>query len=203
MYFLDTFGFQLLFVIAAYLLGSINSAIIVSQTFGLQDPRQLGSGNPGATNVLRTGNKLAAGITLLGDLLKGLVPVLMAEFFVGVEYITAATALAALSGHMYPIYYHFKGGKGVATTLGILLGLNWLLAIFWITVWLVVAFIFRYSSLAALSATFFSPIIAWLVGFNIWILLLLVIITVLVFWRHCSNIKNLFTGTESKIGKSG
>ncbi|MCZ6565970.1 MAG: glycerol-3-phosphate 1-O-acyltransferase PlsY [Gammaproteobacteria bacterium] len=199
---LDTTTFQILFVIAAYLLGSINSAILVSQSMNLPDPRALGSGNPGATNVLRTGNKFAAAITLLGDLLKGFIPMSFASTFIGSEYLIAAVGLAALLGHLYPIYYRFKGGKGVATTLGVLLGLDWMLGIAWIVVWLVVALLFRYSSLAALTATALMPIIAWLLQFRILELVMLTIIALFVFWRHRNNISNLLSGNESKLGKS-
>jgi len=141
----------LAWVFGAYLLGSINSAIIVSKAFSLPDPRSLGSGNPGATNVLRTGNKIAAAITLAGDLLKGLLPVLAADIITADARIVAATGVAALLGHMYPIYYRFQGGKGVATMLGVLLGLDWILAIIWVVIWLLVAMLLRYSSLAALA----------------------------------------------------
>ena len=202
MNFLDTTLLQILLVIAAYLLGSISSAILISQVFGLPDPRKLGSGNPGATNVLRTGNKFAAAVTLLGDLLKGFIPVFVAVTFFDKPILVFATGLAALLGHMHPIYYEFKGGKGVATTLGILLGLDWLLGTIWIFLWLVVALIFRYSSLAALIATLLIALFAWLQQHHVWELTLLAIIVLLVYWKHQSNIKNLLSGKESKIGKS-
>ncbi len=188
-------------VVSAYLLGSINSAILLSKAMNLPDPRSLGSGNPGATNVLRTGNKIAAAITLLGDLLKGLIPVLIAKYFHADTFIIATVCLAALLGHMYPIYYRFQGGKGVATTLGVLFGVDWVLALLWITLWLGVAFLFRYSSLSALTATFALACIAWFWFKQIWIPIALGVMAVLVFWRHRSNIKNLLAGKESKIGK--
>lgn len=199
---MDTLPAQIVMVIGAYLLGSINSAIIVSKAFSLPDPRGLGSGNPGATNVLRTGNKTAAVITLAGDLLKGLLPVLAVDLFTASAPLVAATGIAALLGHMYPIYYGFKGGKGVATTLGVLLGFDWLLGIFWIAFWLITALLFRYSSLAALVATTLILITSWFWNENIWLFISMAMITLFVFWRHRSNIKKLFEGTEAKLGRS-
>jgi len=199
---MDTLAAQILIVVGAYLLGSINSAIIVSKALSLPDPRDLGSGNPGATNVLRTGNKLAAVITLAGDLLKGLLPVLAVDLLTASAPLVAATGIAALLGHMYPLYYGFKGGKGVATTLGVLLGFDWLLAVVWIAFWLFTALLFRYSSFAALVATTFVLITSWFWSENIWLFISMAIITILVFWRHRSNIKNLLDGTEAKLGKS-
>lgn len=199
---MDTLAAQILMVIGAYLLGSINSAIIVSKAFSLPDPRNLGSGNPGATNVLRTGNKPAAVITLAGDLLKGLLPVIMVDLLTASAPLVAATGVAALLGHMYPVYYGFKGGKGVATTLGVLLGFDWLLGIFWIAFWLLTALVFRYSSLAALVATALILITSWFWNENIWLFISMAIITLFVYWRHRSNIKKLSNGTEAKLGKS-
>lgn len=199
---MDTLPIHFLLVLGAYLLGSINSAIIVSNVFSLPDPRSLGSGNPGATNVLRTGNKLAALITLAGDLLKGLLPVLAVDLFTASAPLVAATGVAALLGHMYPIYYGFKGGKGVATTLGVLLGYDWLLALVWIAFWIFTALVFRYSSLAALVSTFLVLIISWFWNDNIWLFISILIISVFVFWRHRSNIKNLLEGSEPKLSKS-
>jgi glycerol-3-phosphate acyltransferase PlsY len=189
-------------VVGAYLLGSINSAIIVSKAFSLPDPRELGSGNPGATNVLRTGNKMAAAITLAGDLLKGLLPVIAVDLLTANSILIAATGVAALLGHMYPLYYQFKGGKGVATTLGVLLGFNSLLGIFWIVLWLLTALITRYSSLSALVATLLVLIISWFWAHNIWLSASMLVITIFVFWRHRTNIKNLLNGSESKLGNS-
>jgi len=199
---MDTLPAQILIVVGAYLLGSINSAIIVSKAFSLPDPRELGSGNPGATNVLRTGNKIAAVITLAGDLLKGLLPVLTVDLFTANSFLVAATGVAALLGHMYPLYYGFKGGKGVATTLGVLLGFDWLLGVAWIAVWLFTALVFHYSSLAALVATLLILVTSWFWSENIWLFIAMIIITVFVFWRHRSNIKKLLEGDESKLGKS-
>ena len=198
---MDTLPAQILMVVGAYLLGSINSAIIVSKAFSLPDPRNLGSGNPGATNILRTGNKLAAVITLAGDLLKGLLPVLAVDLLTANAPLIAAAGVAALIGHMYPFYYGFKGGKGVATMLGVLLGFDWLLGVIWITLWLFTALLFRYSSLAALTATLLILVISWFWLDIRWLFISLVIISVFVFWRHRSNIKNLLIGEESRIGK--
>ena len=198
---MDTLAIQILMVVGAYLLGSINSAIIVSKAFSLPDPRGLGSGNPGTTNVLRAGSKLAAAITLLGDLLKGLLPVLAVDLFTASAPLVAATGVAALLGHMYPIYYGFKGGKGVATTLGVLFGFDWLLGAIWVALWLFTALLFRYSSLAALVATALILIISWFWAENIWLFVSLAVISVFVFWRHRSNIQNLLSGDETKIGE--
>ena len=200
---------QILYVFCAYLLGSINSAIIVSKVFSLPDPRSLGSGNPGATNVLRTGNKIAALITLTGDLLKGLIPVLLVELLTANTMLVAATGVAALLGHMYPIYYRFKGGKGVATTLGVLIGFDWFLAVTWVALWLVVAWLFRFSSLAALAATLITLVTSYFTmadwaGYrdnNVFIVIAITIITVFVFWRHRDNIKNMLSGNETRIGQ--
>ena len=199
---MDILPIQILMVVGAYLLGSINSAIIVSKAFSLPDPRELGSGNPGATNVLRTGNKMAAAITLAGDLLKGLLPVIAVDLLTANSILIAATGVAALLGHMYPLYYQFKGGKGVATTLGVLLGFNSLLGIFWIVLWLLTALITRYSSLSALVATLLVLIISWFWAHNIWLSASMLVITIFVFWRHRTNIKNLLNGSESKLGNS-
>ena len=199
---MDTLSVQILFVAGTYLLGSISSAIIVSKAFSLPDPRDLGSGNPGATNVLRTGNKIAAVITLTSDLLKGLIPVLAASLLTASPPLIAATGFAALLGHMYPLYYGFKGGKGVATTLGVLLGFDWLLGMIWIVIWLFTALLFRYSSFAALVATTLLLITSWFWSENVWLFISMAFITLFVFWRHRSNIQNLLKGNESKLGKS-
>lgn len=197
---MDSIAFQILIVVAAYLLGSINSAIIVSHAMNLPDPRESGSGNPGATNVLRTGNKFAAAITLFGDLLKGFIPVFITNNLIGDEPIVAIVSVAALLGHMYPVYYRFRGGKGVATTLGVLLGISWLLGLIWVILWLIVAYLFRYSSLSALIATSLILFLSWVWSYGLWIVAALSIITAFVFWRHRSNIQNLLTGSEAKLG---
>lgn len=191
-----------IFVAIGYLLGSLPFAIIVSRAFGLADPRSFGSGNPGATNVLRTGNKLAAVLTLLGDAAKGWLAVWLAQRF-GTDPLTSALAgLAAFIGHVFPIMLGFKGGKGVATAAGVFLGLHAGLASGVIGVWLLLAFATRYSSLAALGASVSAPL------FGIWLLtdhtqmLVILVISLIVIWRHRANIEKLRAGTESRIGGS-
>ena len=151
----------LFFAVAAYLLGSVSFAIVVSKLFRLADPRTFGSGNPGATNVLRTGNKVAAALTLLGDCLKGVVPVALAVYFeeqLGLgDAGVALISVAVFAGHLWPVYFRFKGGKGVATALGVLLGLNPVLGLATLVTWIVIAYAFRYSSLAALVSALFAP----------------------------------------------
>ena len=191
-------------VIAAYLIGSLSFAVIVSKFYGMDDPRTYGSGNPGATNVLRSGRKKAAALTLLGDALKGLFAVLLA---LGLQQTLnlsngtiAAVAVAVLVGHMWPVFFGFKGGKGVATAAGVLLALSWPLALLTALVWLVMAFGFKVSSLAALTATVLSPVFAWfLLPYGSWKWAVLVI-ALLVLYRHKSNIQKLLKGEESKIG---
>lgn len=195
---------NILVILAAYLLGSLSFAVIVSKFYGMADPRTYGSGNPGATNVLRSGRKKAAALTLLGDAVKGLIAVWLALALQDTLDLNngtiAAVAVAALVGHMWPVFFGFKGGKGVATALGVLLGLSWPVALVCAAVWLVMAFGFKVSSLAALVATVISPIAAWLFGLpGSWILAI-VIIAALVLFRHRSNIKNLLEGKEGKIG---
>lgn len=191
-------------VIAAYLIGSLSFAVIVSKYYGMDDPRTYGSGNPGATNVLRSGKKKAAALTLLGDALKGLVAVVLARYLqdaLNLSDITiAAVAVAALVGHMWPLFFGFKGGKGVATALGVLLALSPATALVCAAIWLVMAFGFKVSSLAALTATVAAPLVAfWLMPYPSWAWATIVI-AVLVLYRHKSNIQNLLQGKEGKIG---
>ena len=191
-------------VVAAYLIGSLSFAVIVSKFYGLDDPRSYGSGNPGATNVLRSGRKKAAALTLLGDALKGLVAVLLARWlqshFVLADEVVAAVAVAVLAGHMWPLFFGFKGGKGVATALGVLLALSWPVALICAAVWLMMAFGLKISSLAALTATVISPLAAmFLVQQPSW-QAAIAVIAALVLLRHRSNIQNLLSGKESKIG---
>ena len=167
---------------------------------GIADPRTTGSNNPGATNVLREGGKKAAVITLLGDMLKGLIPVLIAVQLDMPDEVIAATGLAAFLGHLYPLYYGFKGGKGVATILGVLLGTHWLLGLGTIAIWLGMAATFRYSSLSALVAASASPVLAWYIIQSPIITVCIAIMAALLVWRHRSNIKKLLTGLEDKIG---
>lgn len=191
-------------VIAAYLIGSLSFAVIVSKYYGMDDPRTYGSGNPGATNVLRSGKKKAAALTLLGDALKGLVAVVLARCLQDAlnlsDIAIAAVAVAALVGHMWPIFFGFKGGKGVATALGVLLALSPATALVCAAIWLVMAFGFKVSSLAALVATVAAPLVAfWLMPYSSWAWAT-VVIAVLVLYRHKSNIQNLLQGKEGKIG---
>ena len=188
----------------AYLLGSLSFAVIVSKAFGMADPRSYGSGNPGATNVLRSGKKLAAVLTLLGDALNGWLAVWLALRFQAELQLDNVTiglvAVAVLVGHMWPVFFGFKGGKGVATAVGVLLALSWLTALICAAVWLVMAFGFKVSSLAALVATAISPLVAWFFMPHLSWLLAVVVIALLVLYRHQSNIRNLLSGRESKIG---
>ena len=191
-------------VIAAYLIGSLSFAVIVSKYYGIDDPRTYGSGNPGATNVLRSGKKKAAALTLLGDALKGLVAVILARCLQDAlnlsDIAIAAVAVAALVGHMWPLFFGFKGGKGVATALGVLLALSPAMALVCAAIWLVMAFGFKVSSLAALAATVAAPLVAfWLMPYPSWAWAT-VVIAVLVLYRHKSNIQNLLQGKEGKIG---
>ena len=191
-------------VIAAYLIGSLSFAVIVSKYYGMDDPRTYGSGNPGATNVWRSGKKKAAALTLLGDALKGLVAVILARCLQDAlnlsDIAIAAVAVAALVGHMWPLFFGFKGGKGVATALGVLLALSPAMALVCAAIWLVMAFGFKVSSLAALAATVAAPLVAfWLMPYPSWAWAT-VVIAVLVLYRHKSNIQNLLQGKEGKIG---
>lgn len=196
---------SLLFAIAAYLLGSVSFAIVVSKLFRLADPRTFGSGNPGATNVLRTGNKKAAALTLLGDCVKGWIPVALAvrlDESLGLgDAGIALVSFAVFAGHLWPVFFRFRGGKGVATALGVLLGLNPLLGLATLITWIVVAYAFRYSSLAALIAALFAPFYYTLLfGVDAKGLAVLLMSALLV-WRHRKNIGNLLAGKESRIGK--
>jgi glycerol-3-phosphate acyltransferase PlsY len=194
----------ILFTIAAYLIGSISFAVVVSKLFGLADPRTYGSKNPGATNVLRSGNKAAAALTLLGDGFKGWLAVWLAQKY-GPQYGLedsgiALVALAVFVGHLWPVFFRFVGGKGVATALGVLLGLNPWLGLATLVTWLVIAYAFRYSSLAALVASVFAPFYYGLL-FGIEPQLLAVLcMSGLLIYRHRKNIANLMAGTESRIG---
>ena len=195
----NTFA-ALMMVLVAYLVGSISSAIIVSKLMQLPDPRSSGSGNPGATNVLRVGGKRAGAITLLGDLLKGLIPVIIARVLGFSEAVVAMTALAAFVGHLFPVYFGFKGGKGVATGLGVLLGLSPALAGIVLGIWLLILALFRYSSLAALTAVVLGLVYAWdEIPADYYIVY--VIITIAILWRHRANIVRLLNGTEMKVGQ--
>lgn len=188
-------------LIMAYLFGSISSAIIVCKLMRLPDPRTTGSHNPGATNVLRIGGKKAAAITLLGDSLKGFIPVMIAHALAFSSLNMALIALAALLGHLYPIFFRFQGGKGVATFIGCLIALSWPTALCWGITWLVVAALFRYSSLAALIACALAPFYSWFFNHSMGTSIVLAVMAVMIFYRHRENITKLISGTESRIGQ--
>jgi len=194
---------QWLFIPIAYFISSVSFAVVVSKVMSLPDPHSYGSGNPGATNVLRTGNKLAALLTLIGDALKGYVAVTLARAFIPVDlasWVLPMVAVAAFVGHLYPIFHRFKGGKGVATALGILLAINWVLGVMTLSTWLIVAVFMRYSSLAALIAALFAPLyFIFLFGIQP-MALAIAIMSALLIWRHQSNIVNLLNGTETRLG---
>jgi len=192
---------EILFILGAYLVGSISAAIITCKLLGLPDPRTQGSNNPGATNVLRIGGKKAAAITLVGDMLKGLVPLLIGKF-IGLDPTTqAAIGVAAFLGHLYPIFFGFQGGKGVATTMGVLVALSWPVGLSVICTWLFIAYGLKISSLAALVSILLAPVYMYLLESNLHWLYATIFLSALLIWRHRSNIKQLLQGTESKIGK--
>jgi acyl phosphate:glycerol-3-phosphate acyltransferase len=197
-----------LLIPAAYLIGSISFAVVVSKCMRLPDPHSYGSGNPGATNVLRTGNKLAAVLTLIGDALKGFFAVMLGRMLLGdaslsstlSSWMLCGVVVAVFLGHLFPVFHGFKGGKGVATACGILFGINWILGLATLGTWIIVATFMRYSSLAALAAAVFGPIyFVFLFGFQPMALALVLVCSLLI-WRHRSNISNLMNGTESRIG---
>ena len=188
-------------VIVAYLVGSIASAVLVCRAMGLPDPRREGSGNPGATNVLRIGGRGPAALGLAGDVLKGVLPVLLAAGATSSPAVVALSALAAFLGHLYPLYFRFRGGKGVATALGAIAALSWPVACVMCAIWLAVAAATRYSSLASMTAAIGAPVAAlWFASdpANVGIL---AVITALLLWRHRQNIQRLAHGTESRIGQ--
>ena len=196
--------------VAAYLLGSLSFAVIVSSAMGLNDPRSYGSKNPGATNVLRSGNKLAAVLTLVLDAFKGWLAVALVQTWGGSLGLEAGSValvgLAAFLGHLYPVFFRFVGGKGVATALGVVLAVNPVLGLATGLTWLLIAYFFRYSSLAALVSAVFVPVYYLMADGVFWradngIALSLVIISGLLVWRHAENLSRLVKGTESKIGK--
>jgi len=185
-----------LFVPVAYLIGSVCSAIIVCRLMGLPDPREQGSGNPGATNVMRFGGKKAAGITLLGDLLKGLLPVYAANLLGVPLELLAMTGIAAFMGHLYPVFFDFKGGKGVATSVGVLLGYSWGLGFSVMGTWVLMYKFGKISSLSALVASVLSPIYAWLIVGDKAIVAASAVMMVFLLWRHKANIQRLIAGQE-------
>ncbi len=192
---------ELTLILLAYLLGSISTAIIVCKLMGLPDPRSEGSGNPGATNVLRVGGKRPAAITLFGDTLKGFLPVLIAWGFTRNPLTIGLVGIAAFLGHLFPVFFGFKGGKGVATMLGVLFGFHWLAGAATGLTWLLIAKGFKISSLSALIATALAPLYVWFITGHKELVILTAIMTIVLFWRHKSNIQNLLSGAEGKIGK--
>lgn len=183
----------------AYLLGSVSTAIIVCRMMGLADPRTVGSNNPGATNVLRHGGKKAAALTLLGDMLKGLLAVLIASVLTANEFAMAIAGFGAFIGHLYPVFFQFKGGKGVATFFGALLGINWMAGLAALACWLLFAKVFKISSLAALITACAVPVLLYYLGSSPPVIGICIIMSVLLIWRHRSNIRKLITGSEDTI----
>ena len=187
---------------AAYLLGSISSAVVVTRIMRLEDPRNVGSRNPGATNVLRYGGKTAAALTLFGDLLKGVGAILVARMFTQDTVVLALVGLFAFLGHLYPVFFGFRGGKGVATGFGVWLALSPWVALALAVTWLLMAALFRYSSLAALTAAAAGPVYAWVLLRHWSYLALSIVMGAFLIWRHRSNIKKLLAGEEGRIGKA-
>lgn len=185
----------------AYLLGSLSTAIIVSKLGHIPDPRTQGSGNPGATNMLRLGGKKAAALTLLGDMLKGLVAISLASMLTVDHATLALVGMAAFLGHLYPVFFGFRGGKGVATALGVLMGISWMVGLGAIVTWLFMAKVFRYSSLAALTAAVLSPLYLWLARPSPALLAMSLLMSTLLLWRHRSNIQRLLSGQEDQIAR--
>ena len=192
-------------IVAAYLIGSLSFAVIISRFMGLNDPRSYGSGNPGATNVLRSGNKKAAILTLVFDALKGVVPVLAAQAlaprFGWGEGTIAWVGVAAFLGHLWPVFFKFQGGKGVATAAGVLLAMNWVLGLATLGSWLLIAYFFRYSSLASIVAAVFAPFYQLLIWGPGPAVFPLIVMSGLLVWRHEANIRKLLAGTESRLGQ--
>lgn len=186
-------------ILVAYLMGSLSAAIIVCKLMGLPDPRTQGSNNPGATNVLRIGGKKAAAITLLGDAVKGLVPVLIGHALSQNPAQLGIIGLAAFLGHLYPVFFSFRGGKGVATAFGVIVGISWLTGLAVVATWLAMAKIFKISSLSALTAATLTPLYFWLIEGDTALVITACIMSVLLIYRHRSNIKNLISGEETKI----
>jgi glycerol-3-phosphate acyltransferase PlsY len=193
---------QLALVVVAYLLGSISSAVVVCRLMGLPDPRTQGSNNPGATNVLRIGGKKAAAVTLVGDSFKGLIPMLAGHLLGAGPQVLAATGLAAFLGHLYPVFFGFRGGKGVATALGVQFGLWWPIGLTVAAMWLFVAKVLRISSLSALVSMALAPLVVWSFWPEPILLGMQILISILLFWRHRSNIAHLISGKEGKIGRT-
>jgi glycerol-3-phosphate acyltransferase PlsY len=197
---MDFYHSLVLFAALAYLIGSISTAIITCKIMGLADPRTTGSHNPGTTNVLRHGGKKAGIITLTGDMLKGLIPVLIVSQFQTDALSIAIVGLSAFLGHLFPVYYGFKGGKGVATYYGVIFGINWLVGLIAVSIWLTVAVLMKISSLSALISISATPFILWYFSHSVELTSVVAVMSILVIWRHQSNIRFLLQGTEGKIG---
>lgn len=204
---LPAYLYDPLLISISYLIGSIPFAVVVSLIFGLQDPRSYGSGNPGATNVLRSGNKIAAALTLLGDAAKGWFVVWAATRLNTSDMLLAAIMLAVFIGHLYPVFLKFKGGKGVATALGVMIGIEPMLALASVATWIIVVACFKYSSLGAIICAIFAPVF-YLFGslLNVWpwqepVGIVLALIGILLLYRHHANIRRLVSGTEPRLGK--
>ena len=201
--------YPILAAIAAYLIGSLSFAVIVSKLMGLSDPRTFGSNNPGATNVLRSGNKSAAVLTLVLDALKGYIPVALVQWF-GKDYglwdgTVAMVGMAAFLGHLYPVFFKFKGGKGVATAAGVLFGVHWVLGLLCVASFAIIVYFFRFVSLASLVAAVFAPVVYLFGDRTLWsadryITLMLVVMAILLVYRHSANLTRLIKGTEPKLG---
>jgi acyl phosphate:glycerol-3-phosphate acyltransferase len=185
----------------AYLLGSVSSAIVIARLFGLKDPRDVGSGNPGATNILRYGGKKAAILTLLGDVLKGVAPVLIAHALGADSMVVALTVLAAFLGHVFPVFHGFKGGKGVATAFGTLVAMNGWVGLALVGSWLVMAITTRYSSLSAITVSVLAPVYVWWFTREPALIVVTGVMALLLLWRHRGNIQKLLAGTETRIGR--
>jgi glycerol-3-phosphate acyltransferase PlsY len=199
------YAYSLLAVVAAYLIGSLSFAVIISRVMGLNDPRTYGSGNPGATNVLRSGNKAAAILTLVFDALKGYVPVLLVDVW-GASYglgegTVALVGLAAFLGHLWPVFFRFQGGKGVATAAGVLLAINPWLGLATLATWVIIAAFFRYASLASIVSAAFAPFYQLLIWGGGPAAMAIAVMSLLLVWRHSANIRKLLKGTESRLGQ--
>ena len=192
---------QLLLILTAYLFGSLSSAIIICRLAGLPDPRGEGSGNPGATNVLRFGGKKFAAMTLVGDLMKGVVPMLIAHAAGASDALLGLVGLAAFLGHLYPVFFRFQGGKGVATAVGVLIGLHGLVGLATAATWLVMLGLLRISSLAALTAAALSPLFVFYWVGDLQTVAACTVMSVMLFWRHRANIRRLLAGAEPRVGK--
>lgn len=191
----------LAFAVFGYLLGSVSSAILICKLLGKADPRSTGSGNPGATNVLRSHGRGPAAATLAGDVLKGVLPVLLAKLLGMSPLVIALAGLGAFFGHLFPVFFGFRGGKGVATYIGVLFGMSLWLGVGFAAIWLATAALTRYSSLAALVAAAVTPLVALIGGLPVSMVLALAVMAVAIFWRHGENIARLRAGTESRIGQ--